>query len=131
MTAAALLLAAYLHAPYGLVLTVMEEGGVDAVAVVWFESRFCPTAYRREYRGTSWGLFQLWDVEHEQHRDFLLLHISSGAAFLAECKEKAGGDLCVAYSIYNSGSPVRSINKGRIVERKRDAMLRVLWRGMR
>jgi hypothetical protein len=117
----ALLLAALLHRPYGLVDNVYAMGGIDAVAVVEYESQFNPKAFRREYEGTSWGLFQLWSKCHEQYRHDLLLHMVAGVAFLAECKVK-GGSLARSYSVYNSGSPHKSIAKGLAVTRLRDRL---------
>jgi hypothetical protein len=86
-------------------------------------------AWRREREGSSYGLFQLYDKYHPQYRDDLLLHIVVGVAFLAECKE--GRSLARAYSVYNSGSPRRSIAKGREVMALRDGMAMYLWRRMR
>ena len=145
----ALLLAALLHRDPALVACVYEMGGLDAVVVVEYESQFNPRAWRREAGGTSWGLFQLYSKCHEQYRDDPLLHIVAGVAFLRECKLRAAAvnptgfiegsssprslpaSLAIAYSIYNSGSPWRSIEKGRAVERKRDSLALFLWRRMR
>jgi hypothetical protein len=145
-----MMLAIYLNAPIGLVSTVFDMGGIDAVCVVYYESRFNERAWRREREGSSWGLFQLYDKYHEQYRDDLLLHIVTGVAFLEECKNGAAFpgvsitgpeqrnirsqprlSLARAYSIYNSGSPRRSIAKGREVEALRDGMAMYLWRRMR
>jgi hypothetical protein len=147
---AALLIALLLGRPAGLVSTVYAMGGLDAVAVVYYESRFNERAWRREREGSSFGLFQLYDKYHEQYRDDLLLHIVTGVAFLEECKNGAAFpgvsitgpeqrnirsqprlSLARAYSIYNSGSPRRSIAKGREVEALRDGMAMYLWRRMR
>ena len=165
----ALLLAALLHRDPALVACVYDMGGLDAVVVVEYESQFNPRAWRREARGTSWGLFQLYSKCHEQYRDDPLLHIVAGVAFLKECEMRGGrvwarngarsnesagmpwssrksrdmhlglsnfavglpmdrpSSLAIAYSIYNSGSPWASIEKGRAVQRKRDEALRWLW----
>jgi hypothetical protein len=120
----ALILALALGRPAGLVENVYAMGGIDAVAVVEYESQFNDRACRREYEGTSWGLFQLWNKCHEQYRHDLLLHMVAGVAFLAECKVKGNGNIAVAYSIYNSGSPRRSIGKGREVQCLRDRLAR-------
>jgi hypothetical protein len=146
-----MMLAIYLNAPIGLVSTVFDMGGIDAVCVVYYESRFNERAWRREREGSSWGLFQLYDKYHEQYRDDLLLHIVTGVAFLEECKTTAltcrgprdtaqnkgisgcnqRHSLAVAYSVWNSGSPRRSIAKGREVERLRDGMAKWLWLRLR
>ncbi len=123
---AALYLAALLNAPYGMVATVYEIAGLDGVALVWCESRFNPHALRHEPRDhTSWGLWQLDDEFHPQHRDDLLLHCVEGAAFLAECKAGTGS-LSAAVARYNG-----SLAWGREVERKRDALAMALWRVLR
>jgi hypothetical protein len=120
---AALYLAAILSSPPGLVATVWDMAGLDGVAVVWCESRFNPRAVRSEPRGhTSWGLWQLDDEFHLQHRGDLLLHCVEGAAFLAECKAKTH-DLAHAVALYN-GSPAW----GREVQAKRDALATALGR---
>ena len=119
----ALLLASFLHAPAGLIATVYDMGGIDAVAVVTFESQWNVRAWRVEVRGhTSFGLFQLDDEWHPQYRDDVLLHIATGVEFLGECKSVSGGSLARAFSIYNSGTSWRSIAKGREVEKLRAAM---------
>jgi hypothetical protein len=148
---AAMLIAMLLGRPAGLVSTVYAMGGLDAVAVVYYESRFNERAWRREREGSSFGLFQLYDKYHEQYRDDLLLHIVTGVAFLAECKKMAltcrgfrdtaqnkgisgcnqRHSLAVAYSVWNSGSPRRSIAKGREVEALRDGMAKWLWLRLR
>jgi hypothetical protein len=147
---AALLIAMLLGRPAGLVSTVYAMGGLDAVAVVYYESRFNERAWRREREGSSFGLFQLYDKYHEQYRDDLLLHIVTGVAFLEECKNGAAFpgvsitgleqrnirsqprlSLARAYSIYNSGSPRRSIAKGREVEKLRAAMEWWIWMHLR
>jgi hypothetical protein len=120
----ALILAIYLQAPVGLVSTIYDVAGIDGVSVCFYESRFNERAWRREYEGTSWGLFQLWSKCHEQYREDILLHIVAGVSFWTECKRKAGGDIASGYSIYNSGSPRRSIDKGREVQRLRDRLAR-------
>jgi hypothetical protein len=126
------LLAAYLHAPIGLVQLVYEAGGTDAVAVVECESKFNPQAFRLEPRGhSSWGLFQLDNEWHLQWRYNLGKHIETGAAFLAECKEKTGGDFAAAVSLYNSGSMTKAIKWGRKVERVRDDLAHWLWLNLR
>jgi hypothetical protein len=119
-----LLIAAYLSRPVGLVENVYAMGGMDSVAVCEYESHFNDRAWRREYEGTSWGLFQLWSKYHDQHRDDILLHIVAGVSFWQECKRKADGDIARGYSIWNSGSPRKSIAKGREVERLRDRLAR-------
>jgi hypothetical protein len=53
------------------------------------------------------------------------MHIADGAAFLAECKERAGR-LRYAVEMYN-GSPAW----GRHVERKRDSLALYVWRHLR
>jgi hypothetical protein len=111
--------------PTGLVENVYAMGGIDAVAVVEYESQFNPKAHRREYEGTSWGLFQLWSKCHKQYRHDLLLHMVAGLAFLEECKVKGRGNIAVSYSIYNSGGPRKSIDKGKKVQALRD---RLAWR---
>ena len=155
MIEAALMLAALLHRDPSLVACVYEMGGLDAVVVVEYESQFNPRAWRRETEGTSWGLFQLYSKCHKQYRDDLLLHIVAGVEFLKECEIRAEGQeactwasrmdpdgtntdasptahsLAIAYSIYNSGSPWKSIAKGRAVERKRDSLALYLWRRLR
>lgn len=130
MTQAALLIAIFLHHPPDYIQCVLEIGGIDAVAVVEYESRFNPRAWRREIDGTSWGLFQLYDKCHKQYREDILLHIVAGTEFLAECKKVSGGSLARAYSIYNSGTSWISIKKGRQVERLRDRLLDVLVVGL-
>jgi hypothetical protein len=126
---AAMLIAMLLGRPAGLISTVYAMGGLDAVAVCEYESQFNPRAWRREREGSSWGLFQLYDKYHPQHREDLLLHIVTGVAFLAECKE--GRSLARAYSVWNSGSPRRSIAKGREVEKLRAAMEWWIWMHLR
>jgi hypothetical protein len=130
MTECALLLALLLHRPPALVASVYEAAGLDGVAVVECESQFNPRALRREPRGhTSWGLFQLDDEWHAQHRGDLLLHIVTGAAFLAQCKR--GVTFAQAVSLYNSGSVDGNLTWGRYVERRRDSLALYLWRRMR
>jgi hypothetical protein len=118
------LLALLLHRPVGLVSTIYDVAGIDGVAVVEYESQFCPTAWTREKGGTSWGLWQLYSKCHPQHREDLLMHIVEGASFWAECRE--GRELAEAYSIFNSGSPTRSLSRGREVERLRDRLARLV-----
>ena len=120
----AILLALLLHRPAGLVSTIYDVAGIEGVAICEYESQFNDHACRREYEGTSWGLFQLWSKYHEQHREDLLLHIVAGTAYWTECKEKAGGDIAKGYSVYNSGNTRHSIEKGREVERLRDFLAR-------
>ena len=121
----ALLLALALGRPVGLVSTVYDVAGIDGVALVEYESRFNERAVRREPRGfTSFGLFQLDSEWHPQWRDDLLLHIVEGASFWEACKAKAGGNIAVAFSWYNSGSPSKSIKKGLEVARLRDRLAR-------
>ena len=127
----ALLLAALLGAPPDLVTAVYDIAGLDGVAVVWCESRFNPKAQRREPGGTSWGLWQLYDKYHNQYRNDLWQHLVTGAAFLIECKDKAGRDFVRAVSIYNSGSATRSLRWGERVKRERDRLEWWLWRRMR
>ena len=80
-----MMIAALLHRPPGLVDAVWRSGGLEAVAVVEMESQFNPRAWRREPRGhTSWGLWQIDDEWHPQHRDDLLLHIVEGARIWRE-----------------------------------------------
>jgi hypothetical protein len=122
----ALILAIYLQAPVGLVSTIYDVAGIDGVAVVYYESQFNERACRRELRGhTSWGLWQLDDEWHEQYRDDLLLHIVRGTVKWKEDMCAASGNISVAYSIYNSGSPRKSIDKGKRVRALRD---RLAWR---
>ena len=139
----AVLLAAYLHvANVHLVQAVLDAGGLDAVALVWCESRFNEHAVRREPRGhTSWGLYQLDDEFHPQWRHDLLRHIAEGQLFLDECKlraETADGRnarahwyrmtasrpsfFAYAVALYNG-----SLAWGFVVERERDELARWLW----
>jgi hypothetical protein len=127
----ALLLAILLGAPPDLVTAVYDISGIDGVAVVWCESQFKKTAVRREPGGTSFGLWQLYDRFHDQHRDYLWAHIESGAQFLAECKEKAGGNYVKAVSLYNSGSMTKSRKWGERVKRERDGLAHYLWLRLR
>ena len=132
MIAEAIMIATLLHRPPGLVDAIYQYAGLDGVTVVEFESQFNPEAHKREaLGGTSWGLWQLWSECHDQHRDELLWHIVAGAEFWAKCKAKAHGDIARAYSIYNSGSAWKSIEKGRQVERKRDSLYNYLWTRLR
>ena len=127
----ALLLAALLGAPPGLVSTVYAMSGLDGVVVVAHESQFHERALRIERDrdgwaiGTSWGLFQLFDVHHEQHRDDLLWHIVVGTEFLSKCKQ--GRTLAQAYSVFNSGNERTSIAVGRRIERRRDELARFIY----
>ncbi len=126
MIAEALMLAALLHRSTGLVSTIYVMGGLDAVAVVECESQFNEKCWRREPRGhTSWGLFQIDDEFHPQHRNDLLLHIVEGVTFLAWCKTK-GKDFRTAIYWYN-GSWIWA----RYVERRRDSWMMYLWRRLR
>jgi hypothetical protein len=123
MIEAALLLSSLLHRPPELVLDVYIAGGLDAVAVVEMESEFNPKALRREPRGhTSYGLFQLDNEWHPQHRDNLTLHIAEGAWFLQDCMAREGGDFVRAVSRYNSGSPTKSRAWGERVLRERNRL---------
>jgi hypothetical protein len=155
MAEAALLIAMLLHRPPGLVATVYDMAGLSGVVVCEYESQFNERAWRREERGgTSWGLWQLWSVCHPQYRDELLMHIVYGAEFWRKCLEKANGavyprpvslsvgtlrsgtvnaapSIAVAYSIWNSGSPWRSIEKGREVQRRYNSLAMFLWRHLR
>jgi hypothetical protein len=133
--AEALMLAALLHRPAPLVDAVYQYAGLDGVAVVEYESQFHDRAFRIERDadgwaiGTSWGLWQLFDRCHKQYREDLLFHIVTGAEFWAKCK--AGRGIAEAYSVWNSGNPRSSLAKGKVVERKRDAMAMFLWRRLR
>jgi hypothetical protein len=119
MAGTALLLAMFLHRPPALVAMVYNAGGIDAVAVVECESEFNPKALRREPRGhTSWGLFQLDNEYHPQHRADLAAHIAEGVAFLQWCKKNSGGDFAAAVTLYN-GSP----EWGRVVAKRKKMML--------
>jgi hypothetical protein len=131
MMEAAFILSLLLHRDLDLVWAVYEAGGVDAVAVVECESEFNWKAVRRESEGTSWGLFQLYDKYHKQYRNDLYQHIVTGAQFLEECKEKAGGDFVAAVSLYNSGSLTKSRKWGERVRRERDRLEWWLLRRMR
>jgi hypothetical protein len=113
------MLALLLHRSPGLVSTVLEMGGIDAVAVVTCESQWNERAWRREPDGTSWGLFQLYDKFHRQYRDDLLLHIATGCEFLAECESEAP-NFNEAVQLYNSGSLHGNPRWGAFVTRKRD-----------
>jgi hypothetical protein len=131
MIECALMLAMMLNRPPGLVATVFDMAGLEGVVVCDFESQFNPKALRREEcGGTSFGLWQLWDKCHEQYRSDLLLHMVTGAEFWKTCMDK-GGTVARAYSIFNSGSPWRSIEKGRIVERRCESLRLYLWRRVR
>jgi hypothetical protein len=127
----ALLIALLLHRPPGLVATVYEMAGLSGVVVCEYESQFCVTAWKREAMGgTSWGVWQLWSECHPQYRDDLLLHLVYGAEFWKVCLEK-GGTVARGYSLYNSGSPWRSIDKGRAVARRYESLAMYLWRRLR
>ena len=118
------LLAAVLNRQPLLVKAVYDCGGLDAVALVECESDFDPRAKRKEPRGhTSWGLFQLDDEWHKQHRDNLSLHIWEGVWFLTQCKIASKDNLAGAVQLYN-GSRVW----GRVVEKKRNSLAMYLWR---
>jgi hypothetical protein len=123
----AMLLATLLNVSPVLVDKVYRAAGIDGVAVVWCESSFNPKSCRREPDGTSYGLWQLYDKYHAQFREDVEAHIYAGAAFLARCKEKAGGNFVKAVSIYNSGSPTRSQKWGKRVVGVRDALAHYLW----
>lgn len=151
----ALLLALYLHRPVDLVSRVYAAGGVDAVAVVEMESHFNPLTERREPQGSSWGLFQLYDRYHAQHRGNLAAHIRAGVAFLEKCKQAwdsvAGRandrgvsipftpaspalSFAAAVAHYNGGTHpgAYSLAWGKRVEKKRDELVRWLaWREIR
>jgi len=128
----ALLLAALLGRPAGIVSTIYDIGGIDMVCLIEYESQYNDRACRREAKGgESWGLFQLWSKYHEQHRDDLLLHVVAGASFWASCLEKGRGNIAVSYSWYNSWDPRKSIAKGREVERLRDNLALYIYRHLR
>jgi hypothetical protein len=110
------LIALFLGRPLDYMATIYDLGGIDAIAVVEYESQFNPRAFRREIDGTSYGLFQLYDKYHVQFRNDPLSHIITGVEFLEECKEKSRGSFSRAYSIYNSGTSWISIKKGEEVE---------------
>jgi hypothetical protein len=154
MTECALFIALLLGRPPGLVATVYEMAGLSGVVVCDYESQFNEKAWRREAEGTSWGLWQLYSKCHPQYRDDLLLHLAYGADFWNKCIARSGvcrkdeGDhrlpttfgannppprfsIARAYSIYNSGSPTRSIEKGRAVQRRYESLAMYLWRRMR
>jgi len=131
MVEVALMLAALLHKPAGLVDAVYQAGGLDAVAVVETESQFNERAWRMEPEGTSYGLFQLYSKCHEQYRGDVLLHIVAGCAFLSQCLAKGGGSLAKGYSIFNSGTSWKSIDKGRKLERRRDSWAMYIYRRLR
>lgn len=148
MAEAALLIAMLLGRPPGLVSTVYDMAGLSGVVVCEYESQFNERAWRRETGGTSWGLWQLYSKCHEQYRDDLLLHIVAGAVFWNECKmgtvshlRQAGRSyesgvsvplsIAAAYSIFNSGNPWSSLEKGREVERKYRSLCLYLWRRLR
>jgi hypothetical protein len=116
----AVLLALLLHQSPGIVSTVLDMGGIDAVAVVTCESQWNERAWRREPDGSSWGLFQLYDKFHPQYRDDLLLHIATGCEFLDKCKAEAHGNFREAVSLYNSGTLYGNPKWAKYVERKRD-----------
>jgi hypothetical protein len=125
--------------------------GLSGVVVCEYESQFNPRAFRVERNDhTSYGLWQLCSEYHPQYRDDLLLHLAYGAEFWKACLEKANGGLGAgvensnvtprspespsiarAYSIYNSGSPTRSIEKGRAVQRRYESLAMYLWRRLR
>ena len=131
MTEIVLLLAMVLNAPAPLVRDVYAEGGLDAVAVVSMESNFNPKAIRREARGhTSYGLFQLDDEWHPQHRGDIAAHIREGVKILRECE---GTDLRTKVSHYNGGTYPGAYSEkwGRMVEARRDSLALYLWRHLR
>jgi hypothetical protein len=131
MTECALLIALLLHRPPGLVATVYEMAGLSGVVVCEYESQFNPRAFRVERNDhTSYGLWQLCSEYHPQYRDDLLLHLAYGADFWRQCLEK-GGTVARGYSLYNSGSPTRSIEKGRAVQRRYESLAMYLWRRLR
>ena len=135
MIPAAALLACFLHltGPKAeLVEKVWLAGGVDAVAMVWMESRFDPQAERIERDkqgrmiGTSFGLYQLFDKYHPQWRGDLMRHIAGGQLFLDECKARTP-NLRWAVARYNG-----SLAWGIRVEAERDELVRWLsWRALR
>jgi hypothetical protein len=148
MAECALLIALLLHRPPELIAFIWQPdiAGFEGVVVVIYESQFNEHALKVEAAGgTSAGLWQLWSECHEQYRDDLLIHIIAGADFWRECNYRArgitkrtmpdrvymGSVLARAYSIFNSGSPWRSIEKGRAVQRKYDSLALYLWRRMR
>lgn len=89
-----------------LVATSAQRAGVDpvlAVALVEVESQYTVNAYRVETNGTtSYGLFQINDGWHPQHRDDLVAHCDYGARYLAECIAREQ-DWETALCWYNSG----------------------------
>lgn len=102
--------------------------------MVWCESSFRENAFRYEPKGgTSWGLFQLWDKEHDQHRDNLIMHIITGVTFLNDCKARAAGVFWVAVAFYNGGwdPPRSSLDWGDRVEKTRDNLALYVWRHLR
>jgi hypothetical protein len=125
-----LMLAQAMHRPADLIAEVYWMSGVEGVAVVEYESQFNPHAWRLEPDGTSYGLWQLYSRCHKQYRDNLLLHIGTGATFWKACMAQ-GGTIACSYSLYNSGSPWRSITKGRQVEAKYNSLCSYLWRRLR
>lgn len=129
--AEALLLAILLHRDPALVSAVYTMGGLDAVVVVEHESQFHERAWRKEPEGTSYGLFQLYDLCHKQWREDVLLHIATGVGFLEKCKAQSGGNLARAYSRYNSGNERTSLAVGKRLERRRDSLALWLWRHLR
>ena len=131
MAEAALLIAMLLGRPPGLVSTVYDMAGLSGVVVCEYESQFNERAWCRESAGgTSFGIWQLYDKFHPQYRDDLLLHLVYGAEFWKACVAK-GGTIARGYSLYNSGNPWRSIEKGRAVESKYKSLSMYLWRRMR
>jgi hypothetical protein len=128
---AALMIALLLHRPVGLVSTIYDVAGLSGVCVVEYESNFSVTACRREEKGgNSYGLWQLYSECHRQYRDDLLMHCVYGAEFWRACLAK-GGTVARGYSLYNSGHPTRSIEKGRAVARRYESLAMYLWRRLR
>ena len=131
MAECALLIALLLHRPPGLVATVYDMAGLSGVCVVEAESQFNEKACKREEKGgTSYGLWQLWSVCHPQYRDDLLMHIVYGAEFWAK-KLRQGGTVARSYSLYNSGSTWKSIEKGKALARRYESLAMYLWRRLR
>lgn len=98
-----------------LVRKVYEAQSFDrlqSVSIVEFESWFNPKAQKAvidkktgKQIGTAWGLWQLVDIWHPQHRGNIDAHIIEGASFLAECWVKSKGDWDKTLLRYNGGEP--------------------------
>ena len=129
----AILLAALLHRPLPLVEAVYAAGGVDCVAIVNCENpEWDVKAIRREPRGyTSYGLGQIDNEWHNQHRGDVKAHIAEMARIYGECE---GKDMATRVSHYNGGTypPRYSVLWGIKVQRERDRMVRWLeWRRLK